>query len=106
MAKYRIGDRVYWEGANYATIVDIDEVITPTPTYYLAYYVDGQLRKASVLEPQISFRPTINEVKAEGRLVRRCFDDDWIFFYRGEYYVINSYDHLVLLDGEGNVIDE
>lgn len=106
MAKYRIGDRVYWEGASYATIVDIDELTAPTPTYYLAYYIGDQLYKASVLEPQITLKPTIRDIKQEGRLIRHCVNYDKIFFYRGEYYVLNNHDQLVLLDGDGSVIDE
>lgn len=106
MAKYRIGGRVYWEGASYATIVDIDELTAPTPTYYLAYYIGDQLHKTSVLEPQINLKPTVKEVKLEGGLVRHCDAEDRIYFYRGKYYVLNGYDQLFLLAGDGSIIDE
>ena len=106
MAKYRIGDRVYWEGVSYATIVDIDEVTAPTPTYYLVYYIGDQLYKTSVLEPQINLKPTTKDVKLEGRLVRRCDAKDWIFFYRGEYYVLNGHDQLSPLARGGSIIHE
>lgn len=106
MAKYRIGDRVHWEGINYATIVDIDEVTAPTPTYYLAYYIGDQLYKTSVLEPQINLKPTAKDVKLEGKLVCHCDAGDRIFFYRGEYYVLNGHDQLLSLARGGSIIHE
>lgn len=106
MTKYRIGDRVFWEGVDHATIVDIDEFTTAPPTYYLAYYKDDKLHKASVLETQICLKPTVKDIKSEARLVYRCCDDDRIFSYRGEYYVLNNYNELLLLDGDGSIIDE